>query len=50
VTPKSPVRENCTPGSVRGEPGNGLLYRDQDRRSLKRWIDFWPEVGHSVAT
>jgi hypothetical protein len=25
---KSPVRENCTPGSVRGAPGNRRPYRD----------------------
>ena len=25
--PKSPVRENCTPGSVRGAAGNGGPYR-----------------------
>ena len=26
--PKSVVRENCTPGSVRGAPGNRRPYRD----------------------
>ena len=25
---KSPVLENCTPGSVRGAPGNRRPYRD----------------------
>jgi hypothetical protein len=25
---KSPVRENCTPGSVRGRSGNWPSYRD----------------------
>ena len=25
---KSPVREDCTPGSVRGRPGNGPPYRE----------------------
>jgi hypothetical protein len=28
VCGKSPVRENCTPGSVRGRPGNWPSYRD----------------------
>ena len=27
-TVKSPVREYCTPGSVRGAPGNRRPYRD----------------------
>ncbi len=27
---KSPVLENGTPGSVRGQPGNRLSYRDDD--------------------
>jgi hypothetical protein len=26
---KSPVRENCTPGSVRGAPGNRRPYLDK---------------------
>ena len=29
---KSPVRDNCTPGSVRGAPGNRRPYRDQNLR------------------
>ena len=29
---KSPVRENCTPGSVRGQLGNWLSYRDDNLR------------------
>ena len=29
---KSPVRENCTPGSVRGAPGNGCPYLALSRR------------------
>ena len=29
VEVKSPVRENCTPGSVRGAPGNRRPYRDR---------------------
>ena len=29
ATLKSPVRENCTPGSVRGRPGNGPSYRNK---------------------
>jgi hypothetical protein len=28
------VRENCTPGSVRGAPGNGRPYRDDERRKM----------------
>jgi hypothetical protein len=28
VVLKSPVRENCTPGSVRGAPGNRRPYLD----------------------
>jgi hypothetical protein len=28
VSTKSPVRENCTPGSVRGLSGNRQSYRD----------------------
>jgi hypothetical protein len=28
VFTKSPVRENCTPGSVRGLSGNWQSYRD----------------------
>src|SRR5215471_16136294 len=28
---KSPVRENCTPGSVRGASGNRRPYRDDSR-------------------
>src|SRR6266566_5707884 len=28
VEVKRPVRENCTPGSVRGAPGNRRPYRD----------------------
>jgi hypothetical protein len=28
VSTKSPVRENCTPGSVRGLSGNWQSYRD----------------------
>ena len=28
VSPRSPVRENCTPGSVRGASGNWRPYRD----------------------
>jgi hypothetical protein len=33
------VRENCTPGSVRGAPGNGRSYRDAMRMMniFKRW-------------
>jgi len=29
VFTNSPVRENCTPGSERGLPGNWQSYRDQ---------------------
>ena len=29
LSTKSPVRENCTPGSVRGLSGNWQSYRDQ---------------------
>jgi hypothetical protein len=32
---KSPVRENCTPGSVRGAPGNRCPYLDRERRKQK---------------
>jgi hypothetical protein len=28
VQPRNPVRKNCTPGSVRGAPGNGRPYRE----------------------
>ncbi len=30
---KSPVLENCTPGSVRGAPGNRRPYRDDELRA-----------------
>jgi hypothetical protein len=30
---KSPVRENCTPGSVRGAPGNRRPYLDKIAKS-----------------
>ena len=30
---KSPVLENCTPGPVRGTPGNGRPYLDLGRAS-----------------
>jgi len=30
VSTKSPVRENCTPGSVRGLSGNWQSYRDPE--------------------
>jgi len=37
VSLKSPVRENRTPGSVRGQSGNWLAYRDAARpASIKR--------------
>ena len=32
VVLKSPVLENCTPGSVRGAPGNGRPYLELTRR------------------
>ena len=32
VEMKSPVLENCTPGSVRGAPGNRCPYRDSERQ------------------
>jgi hypothetical protein len=38
---KSPVRENCTPGSVRGLSGNWQSYRDLP---LMR-IGFWSALG-----
>ena len=46
---KSPVRENRTPGSVRGLPGNWQSYRDQlfldhDHRSAQ----FFPAVAISA--
>ena len=31
---KSPVLENCTPGSVRGAPGNRRPYRDDEWRRM----------------
>ena len=31
---KSPVQENCTPGSVRGQPGNWLFYLDVRQAKL----------------
>ena len=31
VFTKSPVRENCTPGSVRGLSGNWQSYRDPNK-------------------
>ncbi len=34
VSLKSPVRENCTPGSVRGQLGNWLSYRDVRQANL----------------
>src|SRR5262245_46813913 len=33
---KSPVRENCTPGSVRGPSGNWRSYRDGRERILNQ--------------
>ena len=33
VSSRSPVRENCTPGSVRGRSGNWPSYRDGCRRA-----------------
>src|SRR5215467_6302192 len=35
---KSPVRENCTPGSVRGASGNRRPYRDGCSPTLKREV------------
>ena len=32
---KSPVLENCTPGPVRGTPGNGRPYLDLGSRGLR---------------
>jgi hypothetical protein len=34
VSTKSPVRENCTPGSVRGLLGNWQSYRDPQNGSV----------------
>jgi hypothetical protein len=39
---KSPVRENCTPGSVRGLSGNWQSYRDLRSQSLDQQNDFFP--------
>ncbi|MSP61488.1 MAG: hypothetical protein EXR72_14310, partial [Myxococcales bacterium] len=41
---KSPVREFCTPGSVRGAPGNGRPYRDTRHRGA-RWQRKCPRGG-----
>ena len=30
------MRENCTPGSVRGAPGNGRSYRYDGKKILKK--------------
>ena len=34
VAPRSPVRKNCTPGSVRGASGNWRPYRDVRQAKL----------------
>jgi hypothetical protein len=33
---KSPVRENRTPGSVRGQSGNWLSYRDRQENEKEQ--------------
>jgi len=45
---KSPVRENCTPGSVRGASGNRRPYRDVEVQTPGVIIDLpylWRRSG-----
>jgi len=45
---KSPVRENCTPGSVRGASGNRRPYRDVEVQTPGVVIDLpylWRRSG-----
>jgi hypothetical protein len=37
VDVKSPKRENCTPGSVRGAPGNWRPYLDVPGKRRSKW-------------
>jgi hypothetical protein len=47
---KSPVRENCTPGSVRGRPGHWPSYRDGGRAvGLSEWAFSVKRIGQIAA-
>ena len=38
---KSPVRETCTPGSVRGRPATGVpaaMHKMNDRTKYQKWV------------
>ena len=48
---RNPVREFCTPGSVRGQSGNWLSYLDPQNYGSHRFgghgaSDRWPGDGH----
>src|SRR6266436_5629731 len=46
----SPVRESCTPGSVRGVLSNGHSYRDRSKAGLKRLAPKWSQLAILAAS